>query len=281
MINIKTCLITGGNSGIGYSASVQIAKKGYEVVLLCRNYERAKNACEKIKRESGNEHVSFIIADLSSVGDVKQAVDKYLETHDKLDVLINNACDFDISVKKAIYTDDGLEKQFATNVVAPFLLTKLLMNAIKKSEDKKVINISSKGLCVYPNIKLDFDNLNCEKSYSASKNYYKNKLALLMSSLLIKEENKEIKVFAIRVTNVKIDMERYKNINPVLKNMYKLKSRFSISPDEMAEVYTKLATENRFNGFLYDENMNEVKANKFAYDVEAQKRLNDILEKYL
>lgn len=201
----------------------------------------------------------------------------YMQKHDTLDVLINNAANFDLSVKKPIITADGMERQFATNVAAPFLLSKLLFPALKNSDDGRMINISSQGLCVYPFIKLDFGNLNGERSYSLSKTYYQNKLALLMWSLYMANEHKDIKIQAVRVTNVKIDMSRYDNIHPFLKQMYKVKSKFSISPEEMAKVYTAIATAGDYSGFLYNEKMKEVRANKSAYDVSAQKKLYELL----
>lgn len=274
---MKHCIITGGNSGIGYQAALQIAKKGYAVTLICRNEERAKDACNKITQVTKGV-VDYIVADLSKISDVKNAVNIYLSTHKTLDVLINNAADFDLSIKSPIMTNDGLEKQFATNVVAPYLLSKLLLKELK---DGRIINISSQGLCMFPFMKLDFNNLNGEKSYSASKTYYQNKLALLMFSLYMNSQQKEVKIQAVRVTNVKVDINRYNNISNFLKKMYKIKSKFSISPGDMAKVYTTLATEDSYNGFYYNEKMKEVKANKFAYDSKEQKKLIDFLDKII
>lgn len=274
---MKNCIITGGNSGIGFAAAKQIAEKGYAITLICRNEQRAKRACKDIIEKTGNTSVNYIIADLSDMRAVRNAAADYLNSYDTLDVLINNAADFDLSVKKPVITADGIERQFATNVVAPFLLTKLLFEAMKRSGNGKVINISSQGLCIYPFIRFDFDHLNGEISYSPSKTYYQNKLALLMWSLYMADEQKEVKIHAVRVTNVKIDMSRYDNLHPLQKKMYAIKSKFSISPEEMAKVYTVLATTDECDGFLYDEKMKEVHANKSAYDKTAQKRLYNLL----
>ena len=170
-----------------------------------------------------------------------------------------------------------MEKQFATNVVAPFLLSQLFMDALKRSEDGKIINISSQGLCVFPFIKLNFDNINGEIKYRPSSTYYQNKLALLTFSLYMRELHDDITIQAIRVTNVKIDMMRYDNINPILKKAYAIKSKFSISPAEMAEIYTMLATEKNHKGFLYNEKGKEVKANASAYFKESQEKLYKLL----
>ncbi len=275
---MKKVIITGGNSGIGYQAAKQLAEKGWSVTLFCRRKEAAEQACEKICQQTGNLHVDYILVDLSDMKSVRKAVEQYIQREDFLDVLINNAADFDLSVKKPILTKDGLEKQFATNVVAPFLLSFLLKGLLEKSESGRIINISSQGLILYPFMKLDFENLSGQKCYSPAKTYYQNKLALLMLSLYMREHWEGIKIHAIRVTNVKVDMSRYNHLNTFMKNLYKIKSKFSISPEEMAKVYTALSTEDGHDGFLYDEKCREVKANRSAYEEEEQAKLYSLLE---
>ena len=275
---MKKVIITGGNSGIGYQVAKQLAEKGWSVTLFCRREEAAEQACEEIRRQTGNPHVDYILVDLSDMKSVREAAEQYIQKEDFLDVLINNAADFDLSVKKPILTKDGLEKQFATNVAAPFLLSILLKGLLEKSESGRIINISSQGLILYPFMKLDFENLSGQKHYSPAKTYYQNKLALLMLSLYMREHWEGIKVQAIRVTNVKVDMRRYNHLSTVMKNLYKIKSRFSISPEEMAKVYTALSTEDRYDGFLYDEKCREVRANKSAYEEEEQAKLYSLLE---
>lgn len=274
---MKNCIITGGNSGIGYQAAKLLADKGWQVTIFCRSKESAERACETIISETGNSHVGYLLADLSDLTSTKTAIENYIQTQGTLDVLINNAADFDLSIKQPILTKDGLEKQFATNVVAPFLLSQSLISLLKESESGRILNISSQGLQAYPFIKLNFDNLKGEQSYSPSKTYYQNKLALLMLTLAMRARNKDIKIQAIRVPSVKVDMKRYNHLSSFMKNLYKLKSRFSISPEEMAQTYVELATGNSYNGFLYNEKCQEVKANRSAYDQEAQEKLYRIL----
>lgn len=170
-----------------------------------------------------------------------------------------------------------MEKQFATNVVAPFLLSQSFISLLKESESGRILNISSQGLQAYPFIKLNFDNLKGEQSYTPSKTYYQNKLALLMLTLAMRARYKDVTIQAIRVPSVKVDMKRYSHLSSFMKNLYKLKSRFSISPEEMAQTYVALATGNSYNGFLYNEKCQEVKANRSVYDQEAQEKLYRIL----
>ena len=274
---MKKCIITGGNSGIGYQAAKQLADKGWQVTIFCRSKERAESACETIISETGNSHVSYLLADLSDLTSIKTAIENYIQTQRALDVLINNAADFDLSIKQPVLTKDGLEKQFATNVVAPFLLSQSFSPLLKESESGRILNISSQGLQAYPFIKLNFDNLKGEQSYTPSKTYYQNKLALLMLTLAMRARYKDVTIQAIRVPSVKVDMKRYSHLSSFMKNLYKLKSRFSISPEEMAQTYVALATGNSYNGFLYNEKCQEVKANRSVYDQEAQEKLYRIL----
>ena len=275
---MKKVIITGGNSGIGYQSAKQLAENGWSVTLFCRRKEAVEQACEEIRQQTGNPHVDYILVDLSEMESVKEAVEQYIQREETLDVLMNNAADFDLSVKKPILTREGLEKQFATNVVAPFLLSTLLRGLLEKSESGRIINISSQGLMLYPFMKLDFENLAGQKHYSPAKTYYQNKLALLMLSHYMRKHWKGVKVQAIRVTNVKVDMHRYDHLSTFMKNLYKIKSRFSISPEEMAKVYTALSTEDDHDGFLYDEKCREVKANRTAYEEEGQAKLYSLLE---
>ena len=275
---MKKVIITGGNSGIGYQAAKQLAEKDWSVTLFCRRKEAAEQACEKIRQQTGNPHVDYILVDLSEMKSVRKAVEQYIQKKETLDVLINNAADFDLSIKNPVITKDGLEKQFATNVGAPYLLSTLLRGLLEKSENGRIINISSQGLVLYPFMKLDFENLSGQKHYSPAKTYYQNKLALLMLSLYMRKHWKGIKVQAIRVTNVKVDMRRYDHLSAFMKNLYKIKSRCSMSPEEMAKVYTALSIDDGYEGFLYDEKCKEVKANAFAYKEEEQKKLCTLLE---
>ena len=174
-------------------------------------------------------------------------------------------------------SDEDWDLMINVNLKGMFNCCKKSVPNMIKNKRGKIINISSQGLCVFPFIKLNFDNINGEIKYRPSLTYYQNKLALLTFSLYMRELHDDITIQAIRVTNVKIDMMRYDNINPILKKAYAIKSKFSISPAEMAEIYTMLATEKNHKGFLYNEKGKEVKANASAYFKESQEKLYKLL----
>jgi NAD(P)-dependent dehydrogenase (short-subunit alcohol dehydrogenase family) len=276
----RTCIITGANSGIGKSAAFQIAGKGLRVILACRNIAQAEAVCTQIKSKTGNAEVFARKVDLSLVADAKRFAREFAQEFGSLNILINNAADFDLSRKKPLLTAEGNEVQFATNLLSPFVLMQELLPLMEQGGNGKIINIGTQGLIAYPNIIFDFDNICGQKSYSPDKVYYQTKLGLLMISLALRRRvtDSSVSVYAVRVANVKVDISRYPDISPLLKTMYQLKSRFSISPEDMAKVYTILTTEEKSNGFYYDEKVREVHCNKNAYDIAAQERLWQLCE---
>lgn len=278
--NIRTCIITGANSGIGKSAAAELAAKGLRMILACRNMAQAERVCQEIRSTTGNEQIFARRVDLMLTADVCRFAKEFIEEFASLDILINNAADFDLARKAPLMSRDGNEAQFATNLLAPFLLMERLLPLLKQSKDGRIINIASKGLMVYPNLTFDFDNMQAEKSYSPAKTYYQTKLGLLMISLAMRRflAASDVSVYAIRVPNVKVDMSRYPNISPILKFAYGLKSKLAISPKDMAKAYAALAVGEKRKGFYYDEKLNEVRCNKNAYDQAAQERLWGICE---
>lgn len=272
---VRTCIITGANSGIGKCAAFQIAEKGLRVILACRNITQAEEVCSRIRNDTGNAQVYARPVDLSLVADVRRFAREYTGEFGALDVLINNAADFDLSRKKPFITAEGNEAQFATNLLAPFVLSQELLPLLEQGKDSRIINISTQGLAVYPNLSFDFENVYGEKRYSPAKTYYQTKLGLLMVSLVLRGRlvDSSVSVYAVQVTNVKIDMARYANVPSILKAMYRVKSQFSITPDKMALTYTALATEEKRSGFYFDEKLREVRCNKNAYDKAEQERL--------
>lgn len=274
---MKMCILTGANSGIGKRAAMQLAARGIGVVMACRSLSRGEAAREDIVRESGSDKVWVMQADLSLMSDVRRFMDAYRSRFDRLDVLINNAADFDLSRKEPRITTEGREAQFATNVLAPHLLATGLLPLLQKSDEARILNISSQGLMMYPGLRFDFEHVDGSGRYSPAATYYQNKLGLLMNSLTLREKlaaaHPNVKVQAIRVTNVRIDEDRYPDLAPVLKAMYSIKRRFSMPPEKMAEIYTALALESGHDGFLYDEKLKEVKANRYADDAADRARL--------
>ena len=283
-MNTKTIMVTGANSGIGYQAALKLAKINYRVVMICRSKKRGETAQQKIIAETGNNQVDLILIDLSSQQSIRDGVAIFNSRYTQLDVLINNAAIFDITQKQVQMSDDGIETIFATNHLGSFLLTNLLLPALKASPAARIINIASKGLLAKPFMDIQFDNLNGEKKFNVTDAYYHSKIAQIMFTFDLAERlsDNNIATAIIRVPAVKLDEGRYDHIPAFLRAIYKLKMHFSLSTEEMADVYIKVATLPEFSnvsGIYLNENCDEVKASKQAYNRNTWKELWNISAK--
>ena len=170
-MNGKVCMITGANRGIGKATALELATLGASVVIVARNAASGEAAVADIRGSSGNDRVELVVADLASQEAIRQAAGHFIDTHDRLDVLINNAGV--ITYERGV-TVDGIETQFAVNHLAPFLLTHLLLDLLEASAPSRIINISSGA---HQDAAIDFDDLEFENHYTATEAYARTKLA--------------------------------------------------------------------------------------------------------
>jgi NAD(P)-dependent dehydrogenase (short-subunit alcohol dehydrogenase family) len=269
----KVCIITGGNSGIGKAAAIQIAQQGHKVIIACRSQQRGELALADIRQQANNDAVELMLVDMSWQASIRSFAQAFLARYEALDVLIHNAAAFDIRQKQIAFTEEGIEKVWATNHVGPVLLTELLLGALKRSEQGRIITISSKGLLVYPFLKVNLaDPEFRNRKFSVQKAYYQSKQAQVMYTYWLAKMLRETAVTAnsIRVTNVQIDVDvRYPNVSPLLRKMYAFKSQFSISPAEMAKTYTYLALSPKVgqtSGKYFDDPSHVVDSSAYTHD---------------
>ncbi len=173
-MNPKTILITGATSGIGKETAIQLAKTGARIVFNARNEERGAIALKDIISASGNDSIRFEVCDLSSFASIRTFAHTIAEQYEHLDVLINNAGVWEDS--RAV-SQDGIERTWAVNHLAPFLLTNLLLPLLKKAEGARIITVSS---ALHPRGTIQFDNLELATDYSAMKAYANSKLANIL-----------------------------------------------------------------------------------------------------
>ncbi|MGZ5213663.1 MAG: SDR family oxidoreductase [Actinomycetota bacterium] len=169
----KTVLITGGTSGIGRATASGLAVMGARVAITGRDRERAEHAAREIGAASGAQ-VGVFIADLSSQAEVRRLADEVLQTYPRIDVLINNVGGY---WNTRHVTADGLEHTFALNHLAPFLLTDLLLDHLKQSAPARVVTVASGA---HTSGRIDFDDLQGERSYSGARAYSQSKLANIL-----------------------------------------------------------------------------------------------------
>ncbi len=170
----KVFLVTGANAGIGRATAERLAASGGTVVLLCRDLARGDAARREIIAATGNPRVELLIADLSSQRQIREVAAEFLSRHDRLDLLINNAA---VLTRRRQLTEDGLELQFAVNHLAPFLLTQLLLDLLKRSVPARVITVSSEA---HRGGRIDFGDLQGARSYRGLRAYRQSKLANIL-----------------------------------------------------------------------------------------------------
>jgi len=166
----KTVLVTGGTGGIGRATAMGLATMGAHLAITGRDRERTEGAAREIGAVGGGQ-VDVFVADLSSQAEVRRLAVEVLQTCPRIDVLVNNVGGY-WNTRRV--TADGLEHTFALNHLAPFLLTNLLLNQLKQSRQARVVTVSSNA---HATGRIDFDDLQGERSYSGSKAYNQSKLA--------------------------------------------------------------------------------------------------------
>ena len=170
----KTVLVTGGTGGIGRAAAIGLASMGARVGITGRDRVRAERAAAAISDESGSSAVDIFVADMSSQAEVRRLAAEVLATYRRLDVLLNNVGGF---WSHRHMTADGLERTFALNHLAPFLLTNLLAERLVASAPARVVTVSSGAQSMG---RIDFDDLMGERNYSGQDAYNQSKLANVM-----------------------------------------------------------------------------------------------------
>jgi len=281
----RVFVITGANSGIGRATTMELAKLGATVVMVCRDQGRGEAALKEIKEASGGTGaVELMLADLSSQKSIRRFVEVFRGRYDRLHVLINNAAAFlDRTLKNRTLTEEGFEVIFATNHLGPFLMTNLLLDLLKACTPSRVLNIASLGLACYPRLTIEFDNLNSRKKYRPGRAYYHSKLAQIMFTydLARRLNGTGVTANCIRVPGVKLDSKRLDHLARHLRFLYSIKRRFLISPQEIAKTYVYLATSSemeKVSGKYFDQNRREVRSSKHSYDQALWERLWKVSE---
>jgi len=169
-------VVTGATNGIGKITARELAKKGYRVVLVARNAEKAARTATEIAAAAPGSLVETILCDMSSQKQIRAAAAELRHRHDRLHVLVNNAGG--IWMKREV-TEDGLERTFAVDHLGYFLLTNLLLPQLRQGTPSRVVNVASEASKVG---KIDFDDLQGEKRYNPGRAYAQAKLANILFS---------------------------------------------------------------------------------------------------
>ena len=174
MSAIPISLVTGGTNGIGLETARALARLGHKVVIVSRSPEKCRRVTQELRSGTGNPNIDSITADLSSLAEVRRAAAEFRERHGQLDRLVNNA---GVSLARRRESTDGFEYMFALNHLAWFLLTGLLLDLLLASAPSRVVNVAS-GM--YPQAKLDLDDLQSTRKFSAMTGYANSKLCSIL-----------------------------------------------------------------------------------------------------
>ena len=274
MVN-KICVVTGATSGIGKETAKELAQKGAHVIIVGRNAKKCIATINSIKQDNETAHVDYICADLSDLKQVSNLGSRLTQDYDHIDILVNNAGAY---FKHRRYESaDGYEMTLALNYLSPFLLTSLLIDRLKASEQGRIINVSSnahfKGV-------IQLDDLQSTDEYNGFDAYAQSKLALLLFTyeLARRTQTTTITVNALHPGLVATNFGR--NNGLIRFYVRRLIKRHEISPQEGAKTCIYLATSPEVadisGGYFIDEK--QVKSSDDSYDEKLAKQLWDVSE---
>ena len=265
----KTCVITGANTGIGKAAAESLAALGARIVMVCRNRERGERAraeiIEAANRGGRGGSADLMIADLSSQADVRAVASDILAAYPQIDVLVNNA---GLALPQRELTVDGIERTFAVNYLAYFMLANLLLPALLAAGRARVINVSS---AAHGRAKLEFDNLQGERRYSNFGMYAASKLedVMLTFALARRLTGVGITVNSLHPGVVATEIWRQVAVLRILSRW------FMTSPEKGARTTVFLAASPDVEGITgkYFDECQPAKTSRISQDVEMQEKL--------
>jgi NAD(P)-dependent dehydrogenase (short-subunit alcohol dehydrogenase family) len=173
----RTCLVTGGTSGIGKATALGLARLGATVAVVGRDAGRGAAAVDEVRTASGNPAVELLVADLAVQSSVRDLAARVLDRYSVVHVLVNNA---GVSLSARSVTPDGVETTFAVNHLAPFLLTNLVLDALRSAAPSRVVTVTSTA---FRQARIRFDDLQGERRFRGIRAYNQSKLANVLFTL--------------------------------------------------------------------------------------------------
>lgn len=216
----KVCVITGTTSGVGYQATLRLARAGAKLVMIVRNREKAEELCDEIRTLSSVDP-DYYIADFSKLGQVRQAALEILAKYPRIDVLINNA---GVHMTTRHLTEDGHEMAFCVNHLASFLITSLFLKRMVESAPSRIIQVNSEGHR-FNGLRLD-DLTWANRRYRGLSGYGASKIAQMMTVWELSDllQGKGVTINAMHPGSVK------SNIGHNNGKLYNLYSRYLVQP---------------------------------------------------
>jgi retinol dehydrogenase 14 len=262
-------VVTGATRGIGRPVAERLAALGARVVLPVRDPAQGERVAEAIQQRNGLAEV--VRADLSSIASVRSAADEIARRHPRIGLLINNA---GVITRRREVTADGLERQFAVNHLAPFLLTLRLLGALRAGAPARIVNVSSGA---HSGQRLDFDDLMSERDYRRDRVYSRTKLAniLFTHELAQRLEGSGVTANAVHPGVVATGL-----LSDYM-GMPAGRRSFGSTPERGAEpiVYLAASPEVADVSGRYFDRCTETRSSAASYDEEAARRLWEVSER--
>jgi NAD(P)-dependent dehydrogenase (short-subunit alcohol dehydrogenase family) len=269
----KIVLITGVTSGIGKETARGLAKMGATIVFTTRDEERGKATKEELVKSTGNENIHVVFCDLASFESIRNCCYEFKSRFDTLDVLINNAAIWDYTRRES---KDGIENIFATNYLAPFLMTHLLLDLLEKSAPSRIINLTS-GL---HSGTINFQDIEFKKKFSGFKAYRQSKLGIILFTRLFA---KKLEGTGVTVNTVHPGMNRTnlgRDAGRISRGIFKLISK---DPKIGAQTPIYLASSPDVEGVTGEYWYKKIKdkSSEESYDMDLARKLWDVSAKYV
>ncbi|MFP5220260.1 MAG: SDR family NAD(P)-dependent oxidoreductase [Actinomycetes bacterium] len=232
MSDPRTCVITGASSGIGAAAALEIARRGYHLALTGRDRDRLEQVAADCRGQG--VAVQTYVVEKSRLAEVRDLAAALLMDWPRIDVLVNNA---GMVTQKREVTDDGFERMFAVNHLAPYLLTRLLLERLEKSSPSRVVVVASDA---HKFDRLDPSDYQSERSWQPLKAYGRSKLCNVLFAQELARRSHGVSVSAVHPGFVSTSLARANRVADVGLRLIKPLIR---SPEKGARTTVQLATE--------------------------------------
>jgi NAD(P)-dependent dehydrogenase (short-subunit alcohol dehydrogenase family) len=274
----KVCLVTGSSSGIGKVTARELAKLGATVVMVCRNRAKGEAAQAEIKEASRNAQVDLIVADLSELSQVRRVANEFKQNYTQLHVLVNNAGGINGEHK---VTSDGLEFTFATNYLAPFLLTQLLLDVLKASAPARIVNVSS---VAHTRGRIDFADLQGTQRYSFTKAYGQSKLAQIYFTYELASQLKDTGV-TVNALHPGVVASNFNNgmrgIARIIGGVVYFFAGINVEKGAQTTLYLATSPEVEGVSGKYFSDCKEASSSRLSYDVTVRQRLWNVSQELI
>jgi len=269
----KVVLLTGGTSGIGKVTAHELARLGFSLVLATRDRTRGEETRKELVSSTGNKDIEVALCDLGSFASIRRCAAEFVQSHDRLDVLVNNAGVWDFRRRESV---EGIERIFAVDYLAPFLLTNLLLDTLKRGAPSRIVNVSS-GL--HSGV-IGFDDLEMKRGWGGMKAYRQAKLAVILWSRLLA---KRLEGSGVTVNCVQPGLTRT-NLARDAPWLYRVGFKmFGKSAEEGARTVVYVASSPEVEGVTgeYFAKCAVVRSSEESYKMDVAARLWDVSLKYV